>query len=109
MRISWDEDMVSLIKANQKGSISWSQTFPEKVAPDNELIDTPTGPGFRNHAGSCSEHRCELSFPLSFSGGAEAAQAQTPSKFLPEYRGDKGSEGRAANDEGCVSSGQGIS
>lgn len=90
MRISWHEDMVLLIKENQKGSISWSQTLPEKVAPGNELVDGPTSPGFRNRLEAALEHRCELNFPASSAGGAEAAQTQTQSKSLPEYRGDKG-------------------
>lgn len=39
----------------------------------------PTRPGFRNQTGSSSEDRCELNFPASSAGGAEAAQAQTQS------------------------------
>lgn len=63
MRISWDKDMVLLINDNQKGSISWSQTLPERVAPGNELVDIPTSPGLRNHTGSCSWAQVWTEFP----------------------------------------------
>lgn len=106
MRISWDEDMVLFKKDNQKGSIAWSPTLPEKVVPGNELGDMPISLGSEIRLEAALEHRCVLNFPGSSAGQAEAAQAQTQSKSLWEYRGDKHSEERAVNDEGCVSHGR---
>lgn len=106
MRISWDEDTVLFKKDNQKGSIAWSPTLPEKVVPGNELGDMPISLDSEIRLEAALEHRCVLNFPASSAGQAEAAQAQTQSKSLWEYRGDKHSEERAVNDEGCVSYGR---